>query len=102
MGRPPIGMKAMTSTERSQRRRAAMQQNATKPEATISATELDALRQEIADLRAKLAVALTLRWSYLDGGAGRVFGLASTLTGDYAVHWTATNRPRSRGEKSPL
>jgi hypothetical protein len=54
MGRPPIGKKAMTSTERSRRRRAGM---AAKPDATKPsrhATKTDPRDQEIARLTARV------------------------------------------------
>jgi hypothetical protein len=55
MGRPPIGKKAMTSTERSRRRRAGMvaKPDATKP--SRHATKPDPRDQEIARLMARVA-----------------------------------------------
>jgi predicted RNase H-like nuclease (RuvC/YqgF family) len=55
MGRPPLGEKAMSSTERSHRRRERLRANAPpKPVHAFDAAEADKLTREIERLRAEI------------------------------------------------
>ena len=62
MGRPPIGKQAMTSTERSRRRRDLMRHNATKSDATVSATESQSVA---AMIRAQINVQASAAGDYV-------------------------------------
>jgi hypothetical protein len=76
-----------------------MYPGAVKPGATGAAQlEIEELKAKLAAANAKIATLLTLQWDYRDIGDGRYFSQASTLAGDYAVYWTALNKPRGGGE----
>jgi hypothetical protein len=64
--------------------------------------EIERLKAELATANAEIWTLKTLHWGSRDLGANRFCSIASTLAGDYAVHWTALHVPKQSREKMPI